>query len=233
MVRGREGYVALCRSLVVFLLLGLVTALLGCAPAIVGERNLVPDPLWAQSGKEVREGTLIASSEQSRVEVKYLAKDELLEFLNRHSKDPALFDAAPSWLEAITAFLIEISNSSDAPMVFQGRHAVLQDDKGSELSSLGFSELYLALSEDPTRDKKMRVLEGLLLSSSPLLSGESRQGLLLFGAPDPKAGKVALGISFLFADKALKTQGHMFPFAIEALPPESVEGASGGKGVER
>jgi hypothetical protein len=181
----------------------------------------------------VREDTLIASSEESRVEVKYLAKDELLDFLNRHSNDPALFDAAPSWLEAITSFLIEISNSSDAPMVLQGRHAVLQDDKGSELSSLGFSELYLALSEDPARDKKMRVLEGLLLSSSPLLSGESRQGLLLFGAPDPKAGKVALGISFLFADKALKTQGHVFPFAIEALPPESVEGASGGKGVER
>jgi hypothetical protein len=154
------------------------------------------------------------------VGVKYLKQAELLELLRSCAKDPALFDPAPAWLEATTPFLMAATNDSAVPMILEGRHAVLRDDRENELYSLEYTELYRILSEDKAGEEKVRVLGGLLFPSSPILPGESREGLFLFGALDPRAAKAALGVSFLFGDKTLKTQACLFPFGIETISPE-------------
>jgi len=230
--RGREQGFFLLQSLVrvvsVLFLVLVTVALFACAPQIVGEKHLVPDPLWVQMGNEVREGFLICGSQRSSVGVKYLTKAEFLQLLKAHSKEPDLFDPAPPWVEAITPFLITVTNSSGVPMILEGQHALLRDDKDTELHSLGYTDLYQILSQEKAGEQMIRVPGGLLFSSSPLLAGESRQGLFLFGSLDPKAKKAALTFSFLFGDKSLKTQACLFPFGIEALPPD--KGAPAGEG---
>jgi len=230
--RGSEGHGGHSQFLALLLL---AATFLGCAPTIIGERHLVPDPLWAQSGKEMRKGFLVSSPGKSVVEVKYMEKDELVEFLNFYSQDPALFEPVPPLFRDITPFLMEATNSSDVLMVLEGRHAIFQDDKGGRFYSVGFPDLYLILSDDRRRDEKMKVLQGLLFSSTPLPPGNSRKGLLFFeGLPDPDAKRASLGISFLYADKALKTEEYAFPFVIEALPVDKKgEGASEEKGIEK
>jgi hypothetical protein len=229
---GREGHGGRLRLLALLLLWS--GTFLGCAPTIVGERHLVPDPLWAQSGKEIRNGFLVSSPGKSTVEVKIVAKDELLEFLNSHSQDPALFEPVPPLFGGMTSFLVEVTNSSDAPMVLVGQRAIFQDDKGDKLYSMEFTDLYLILSDDRRRDEKMQVLGRLLFSSTPLAPGNSRKGLLVFeGLPDPEAKRAALNIPFLHADRTLKTEEHLFPFVLEALPPDEGAGIGGEKGIEK
>ena len=230
--RGREGYGGRLRLVALFLLLS--GTFLGFAPTIVGERHLVPDPLWAQSGQEIRNGFLVSSLGKSTVEVKCVAKDELLEFLNSHSQDPVLFEPVPPLFGGMTSFLVEVTNSSDVPMVLVGQHAIFQDDEGDKLYSMGFPDLYLILSDDRRQDEKMQVLGGLLFSSTPVATGNSRKGLLVFeGLPDPAAKRATLSISFLHAGRALKTEEYAFPFAIEALPPDEGGGIAGEKDTEK
>ena len=127
-----------------------------------------------------------------------------------------------------------VTNSSDALMVLEGQHALFQDDEGGRLYSMGFPELYLLLSDDRGRDEKMKILQGLLFSSTPIPLGNSKKGLLLFaGLPDPTAKKATLTISFLYADKALKSEEVSFPFTIEALPGDKGEAASEAEGIEK
>jgi hypothetical protein len=207
---------------------------LGCAPPeIIGERHLVPDPLWAQSGKEIRKGFLVSSSGKSTVEVKYMEKEELLDLLNSYSQNPALFKPVPPLFGDTTPFLMEVTNTSEVPIAPQGLYPILQADEGKERFSMGFPDVYLLLSEDRARDEKMRVLERLLFPSSPIFPGNSRKGLLLFGPLDPEARKVILGISFLHADRTLETETCGFPFVVMALHPDPGEGVSGEKGVEK
>ena len=51
--------------------------------------------------------------------------------------------------------------------------------------------------------------------------GESKQGLLLFGAPRPQVRKVTLRISFALADRAQERLQCFFPFTVEAIPPKA------------
>ena len=230
--QGREAHGGPLRLLALFLFLS--ATFLGCAPTIVREKHLIPDPLWAQSGKEIRKGFLVSSLGKSTVEVKYMEKDELLEFLSFSSPDPALFEPVPPLFGGMTPFLMEVTNSSNALMVLEGQHALFQDDKGGRLYSVGFPELYLNLSEDRRRDEKMKILQGLLFSSTPIPPGNSRKGLLLFeGLPDPAGKRATLTISFLYADKALKSEEVSFPFTIEALLGDKGEAASEEEGIKK
>jgi hypothetical protein len=201
----------------IFLLVSVGALFLGCAPSLVGERHLVPDPLWLQSGHEVRDGFLICGSQGSEVGIKFLKAAELQELLKSQSKDPTLFEPAPVWLEGAASFLISASNKSKVPMIFEGQHAVLRDDKGSKLQSLEYTDLYEVASQDPAADRKMKVLGSLLFSPSPVAGGESRQGLLVFGSFDPEAKKAALSLSFLFGGRPLQTEQCVFPFAVEVF----------------
>lgn len=215
-------------------LLLLIATFLGCAPPeIIGERHLVPDPLWAQSGREIREGFLVSSSGKLTVEVKYAEQDELLDLLNSYSQNPALFEPMPPLFGDTTPFLMEVTNASGVPIAPKGLYPVLQADVGKERFSMGFPDIYLLLSEDRARDEKMRVLERLLFPSSPISPGNSRKGLLLFGPLDPEARKVVLGISFLHADRTLETETCGFPFVVTALHPDQGKEVSGEKAVEK
>jgi hypothetical protein len=230
--QGREAHGGRLGLLVLFLFLSVT--FLGCTPTILGEKHLIPDPLWAQSGKEIRKEFLVSSLGKSTVEVKYMEKDELLELLSFSSHDPALFEPVPPLFGGMTPFLMEVTNSSGALMVLEGQHAIFQDDEGSKLYSVGFPELYLNLSDDPRRDEKMKILQGLLFSSTPIPPGNSKKGLLLFaGLPDPAAKRATLTISFLYADKALKSEPVSFPFTIEAVPGDKGEAASEEEAIEK
>jgi len=230
--QSREAHGGRLQLLALFLFLS--ATFWGCAPTIVGERHLIPDPLWAQSGKEIRREFLVSSVGKSTVEVKYMEKDELLELLSSSSQDPALFKPVPPLFGGMTPFLMVVTNSSDALMVLEGQHALFQDDEGGRLYSMGFPELYLLLSDDRSRDEKMKILQGLLFSSTPIPPGNSKKGLLLFaGSPDPAAKKATLTISFLYADKALKSEEVSFPFTIEALPGDKGEAPSEEGGIEK
>jgi hypothetical protein len=173
-----------------------------------------------QSGHEIRDGFLVCASQRSKVEVKYLKKPELQAHLASHSPDPALFDPAPNWFDDTNAFLITATNSSKVPMVTGGRFATFGGDKGSELQPIEYTELYRNLSEEGGGQQKIKVLAGLLFSPAPILPGESRQGLVLFGFLHPKAKIAALKTSFVLADKGLEVEECVFPFGIEALSPE-------------
>jgi len=225
-LRGRTGgeRVPRSRSLLlsfaILLSLALGAALLGCAPQIVGERQLVPSPTWVQSGHEIKDGFLVCGSERSTVKVKYLKKPELQAHLTSHSPDPTFFDPAPAWFEGTNAFLITAANSSKAPMVTGGRFATLGDDKGSDLQPIEYTELYRNLSEEGGGQQQIKVLAGLLFSPAPILPGDSRQGLVLFGPLHPKAKVAGLKTSFISADKGLEMMECAFPFDIEVLSPE-------------
>ena len=230
--QSREAHGGRLQLLALFLFLS--ATFWGCAPTIVGERHLIPDPLWAQSGKEIRREFLVSSVGKSTVEVKYMEKNELLELLSFSSHDPVLFEPVPPLFGGMTPFLMEVTNSSGAQMVLEGRHAVFQDDQGGKLYSVGFPELYLNLSDDRRRDEKMKILQGLLFSSTPIPPGDSRTGLLLFaGLPDPAGKKATLALSFLYADKALKSEEASFPFIIEAFPGGKGEAASEKEGIKK
>ncbi len=230
--QGKEAHAG--HLLLLALLLLLSAAFLGCAAPIVGERHLVPDPLWTESGMEIRNGFLVSPRGKSTVEVKYMEKDELLKFLNLSSPAPALFEPVPPLFGGMIPFLMEVTNSSDTFMVLEGQHAVFADDKGSKLYSVGFPELYMILSDDRRRDEKMKVLERVLFSSAPIPPKNSRKGLLLFeGLPDPAGEKATFTISFLYAAKALEKELVSFPFVIEVLPAEEGEAASEEKGTRK
>ena len=215
---SRIRFLLLCFATLFSLALG--AALSGCAPQIVGERQLAPSPTWLEAGREIKDGFLVCGSERSKVEVKYLNKAELQAHLASHSPNPAFFDPAPAWLEGTNAFLITAVNSSKAPMVTGGRFATLGDDKGSELQPIEYTELYRSLSEEGGGQQQIKVLSGLLFSPAPILPGDSRQGLVLFGPLHAKAKIAGLKTAFILADKGLEMMECAFPFDVEILSAE-------------
>jgi hypothetical protein len=204
-------------------------ALCGCGGAIMGPRQLVPDPRWLQAGKEMEDGFLISRLEGAEIKVKYLGVGELLQLLNANSDDPPAFTAGSAELEGLTPFLLQISNQGPAPLILEVQHAQLEGNRGDRLYSLEYTDIYEIFSEDRDADRKMRILARLLLPSSPLLPGESRQGLLLFGPLDAKAKGAVLRFSFLAAGKPLKSHVCIFPFAVEPLRPTPGGTGSGGR----
>jgi hypothetical protein len=182
--------------------------------------RLVPDPLWLQSGNEIREGFLICPYWKSSVGVKYLAQEELLDLLRLRTEDPALFGSG-SFRTNFAAFLVSVSNNSPETMLLGGEFATLRDEKGRELEWLDLADLSIDASEEMVELPKMKALAGLLFFSSILLPGESKQGVLFFGAPRPHVGKVTLRISFGLADRARERLECFFPFTVEAISPKT------------
>jgi len=198
----------------------LAAALCGCATEIAGKKQLVPGPLYAQMGNQLKDGFLVCDSQSLSIEMKYLTEGELLESLRSRASDLSLLDPPPPWLEAMTPFLMKAANRSEVPVILEGQHAFLWDDKGSELYSLEYAELYQMRSAEKKGERVVKVLGGLLFSFTPLVPGEARQGLLLFGSLDPKAKKAGLKLSFLFGGKPLRSQQCLFPFAVEPIASE-------------
>ncbi len=182
--------------------------------------RLVPDPLWLQSGNEIREGFLICPYWKSSVGVKYLAQEELLDLLRSRTEDPFLFGYGSSRLN-FAAFLLSASNNSPETMLLGGEFATLRDEKGRELRWADLADLAIDVSEERVEPRRMKALAGLLFSSPILLPGESKQGLLFFRAPRSHARKVTLRISFALADRVQERLECFFPFVVEAVSPEA------------
>jgi hypothetical protein len=228
MSQGRRGDSSLLRFLALLVLVA--ASSFGCAVEITGARHLVPDPLWVEAGNELKDGFLVLSGDESRVQARPLEKAEWLELLKKEPEGSRLLDPLPPNLEMVTPFLVEVVNNSKSAMVLEGQHAILRDDKGSRLFSMGFPELYQIFSDDPKGQEKIRVLMDLMFPTSPILAGDAKEGLFLFDLPHPQAEKATLRISFLRADKAIKTQDFSFFFAIEALPADKNTGQQGAGG---
>jgi hypothetical protein len=182
--------------------------------------RLVPDPLWLQSGNEIREGFLICPYWKSSVGVKYLAQEELLDLLRSHAEDPALFGSGSSRIN-FAAFLVSASNNSPETMLLGGEFATLRDEKGRELQWLDLADFSVDVSEEKVELQRIKVLTGLLFSCPILLPGESKQGLLFFHAPRPHVRKVTLRISFALGDRAQERLECFFPFTVEAISPKA------------
>jgi len=180
--------------------------------------RLIPDPLWLESGNEIREGFLICPYWKSSVGVKYLTQEELLDLLRSRAQDSALFGSG-SFRIHFAAFLVSASNNSPETMLMGGEFATLRDQKGTELQSLDLADLAINASEEKIEQSKIKALAGLLFFSPILLPGESKQGLLFFDAPRPHVGKVTLRISFALADRAQEKLECFFPFTVEAISP--------------
>ena len=181
---------------------------------------LVPDPLWLESGNEIREGFLICPYWKSSVGVKYLTQEELLDLLRSRAEDPALFGSGSLRIN-FAAFLVSASNNSPETMLLGEEFATLRDEKGRELQGLELADLAINVSEEKVELRRIKALAGLLFSSPILHPGESKQGLLLFGAPRPQVRKVTLRISFALADRAQERLQCFFPFTVEAIPPKA------------
>jgi len=182
--------------------------------------RLVPDPLWLQSGNEIREGFLICPYWKSSVGVKYLAQEELLDLLRSRAEDPALFGSGSSGIN-FAAFLVSASNNSPETMLLGGEFATLRDEKGRELQWLDLADFSIDVSEEKVELQRIKVLTGLRFFSPILLPGESKQGLLFFHAPRLHVRKVTLRISFALADRAQERLECFFPFTVEAIPPKA------------
>ncbi len=184
--------------------------------------RLVPDPLWLESGNEIREGFLICPYWKSSVGVKYLTQEELLDLLRSRAEDPALFGSGSPGIN-VAAFLVSATNNSPQTMLLGGlggEFAILRDQKGTELQSLDLADLSINVSEEKVGLQKVEALARLLFSSSIILPGESKQGVLFFGAPRPHVGKVTLRISFALGDRAREELECFFPFTVEAISPK-------------
>jgi len=205
------------------LLFFLMAALCGCATEIAGKKQLVPDRVYTEMGNQLRDGFLVCDSESLSIGVKYLSEAEFLESLRSRTSNPSLFDPPPPWLEVITPFLMTATNRSEVPVILEGQYAFLSDEKGSELYSRDYADLYQMLAAEKKGEQVMKVLARLLFSFAPLVPGQSREGLLLFGSLDPKAKKASLKLSFLFGGKPLRSQQCLFPFAVEPLPSDKKE----------
>lgn len=222
--RGAKGRFPLLSVLGPLLLLG--TILSGCATPMLGKRSFAPDPQGISSGRmEVREGFLVASSEGIKVSVKFLTSAEWLDFMRGRSKDPIPFDPTAPWIELMTPFLVTITNGSPVPLIFEGQKGTLRDDRDHQLSSMGLLDFFPFFSEEAGASKEMEMMARVLFRSAPMAVGESREGLLFFRPPEPKAKGANLEIILISADRALKRHQFSFPFVIESLQPES-RGAS-------
>ena len=182
--------------------------------------RLVPDPVWLQSGNEIREGFLICPYWKSSVGVKYLAQEELFDLLRSRTEDPALFGSGPLRTN-LAAFLVSASNNSPETMLLGGEFATLRDEKGREMLWLDLADLAIDVSEERVELRRIKALAGLLFSSPILLPGESKQGLLFFHAPRSHVRKVTLRISFALGDRAQEKLECLFPFTAEAIPPKA------------
>ncbi|MDH7499160.1 MAG: hypothetical protein QHH30_02080 [candidate division NC10 bacterium] len=198
----------------------MAAALCGCATKIAGKKQLVPHPLYAQMGNQLQDGFLVCDSEGLTVGARYLSEAELLELLRSRTNSPSLFNPPLPWLEAMTPFLVRATNRSEFPVILEGQYAFLSDEKGSELYSRDYADLYQMLAAEKKGEQMVKVLGGLLFSFAPLVPGGSREGLLLFGSLDPKAKKAGLKLSFLFGGKPLRSQQCLFPFAVEPVASE-------------